>query len=260
MPTRIKLLRKPELNEAVLITGLPGIGLVGKLAVDYLLKQFKPEKIAEVYSDSFPPSVHTEKGIIQMIRDELYLYEYKKKSYLFLAGPVQPSLDIRMASPSDHYEFAEKLALLMKELKVKKIYTLAGINIGDERLEREPKIIAAATSKEFLKELTKAGAKTDKQAGLISGAAGLLPGIAFQLGLEAACVMGETNAKLVYGDHGAAKIVLEYLVNLFGFKVDMRNIKKESANIEDAFAQLNKQLEEAKEADQECEDPLSYVR
>ena len=259
MNTRVELLKKKKLKNAVLITGLPGIGLVGKIAVDYLLKQFKPEKIADIYSDSFPPSVHTEKGVMEMIRDELFLYEFKGRSYLFLAGPVQPSLDIRMALPKDHYEFAEKLVLAMKQIGVKKIYTLAGINVGDRRMESEPKVVAAATKKEMLEEFRKLGARVDYNGGLISGAAGLLPGIAKKYKIDGACIMGETNAKLIYGDHGAAKKVLEFLVKKFGFKVNMKYIEKEAHNIEDAFSQLSKQLEETEEEDEE-DSGLSYVR
>jgi uncharacterized protein (TIGR00162 family) len=259
MVTRIEFTKKPKLKNAVLVSGLPGIGLVGKIVVDYLLKQCKTEKIADVYSDSFPPSVHTEKGIMDLIHDELFLFESKGSSFLFLAGPVQPSLDIRLSSSQDHYEFAQKIVSTMKALGVKKIYTLAGINIGDKRMEQEPKVVVAVTKKEMVAEFTKLGATVDSYGGLISGAAGLLPGLAKEQGIEGACIMGETNARLVYGDHGAAKKVLELVVKLFGFKVDMKNIEKESKNIEKAFATLNKQLEERKE-EEHPEVKLSYVR
>ncbi len=258
MNTRITVLKKKKLKNAVLVTGLPGIGLVGKIAVDYMLKQFKAEKIADIYSDSFPPSVHTEKGVLKLIKDELFLYECRGRQFLFLAGPVQPSLDVRMALPADHYEFANSLLDFLKKAGVKEIYTLAGINVGDVRMEREPKTIVAATEKKALEEFKKLGSKVDYNGGLISGAAGLLPGIAVQHGLKGVCIMGETNAKLIYGDHGAAKKVLELLVAKFGFKVDMKNIKKEAHNIEDAFSQLSKQLDEGTE--EEKDNKLSYVR
>ena len=38
MPTTVKMLSDKKFKNAVLFTGLPGIGLVGKIAVDYLLK------------------------------------------------------------------------------------------------------------------------------------------------------------------------------------------------------------------------------
>jgi len=259
LTTRIEVLKKKKFKKPVLITGLPGIGLVGKISVDYLLKQSKSEKIANIYSDSFPPSVHNEKGILSMIKDELHVIEQNGKSFIFLAGPVQPSLDIRMAQPKDHYEFAETILNFVKKAGVKKVYTIAGINIGDKRMEQAPGVIISVTNKDSLKELKKAGGKVDSNAGLISGVAGLLPGLGAQQGIDGVCIMGETNAKLIYGDHGAAEKVIELLVKLFGFKINMKNIKKEAHNIEDAFSQLNKQLEEKKEEEPE-ENGLSYVR
>ena len=85
MTTRIVFLKKKKLSKPVLFVGLPGIGLVGKICVDYFLKQFKTELIAEVYSDSFPPTIHTQKGIIEMISDQLFVFKFKGRHFLFLA-------------------------------------------------------------------------------------------------------------------------------------------------------------------------------
>ena len=70
MPTKVVFFKKESFKDAVLFTGLPGIGLVGKICVDYLLKEFKAKKIATVFSDSFPPSVHTKDSIVNLIQDE----------------------------------------------------------------------------------------------------------------------------------------------------------------------------------------------
>jgi hypothetical protein len=256
MATRVKLLKKEKLKNAILFTGLPGIGLVGKISVDYLLRQLKATKVAEIYSDSFPPSVHTNNSVIELIKDELYFYENGKKQFLFLSGPVQPSLDFRTGSAIEHYEFAEKVVETAKELGVKEVYTLAGINIGEKRMEKTPSVVVAATSKKMLDEFKKFNVKPAQDDGLISGAAGLVLGIGKEHGLEGACLMGETNARLVYGDHGSAKKLLELLVKKFGFKISMAEIEKESKKIERAFAQLTKSLEGLDD-----EPPgLSYVR
>lgn len=258
MATKIKLLTEKKFRDAVLITGLPGIGLVGKIAVDYLVSQLKTQKIAEIHSDSFPPSVHTKNGIISLIIDEIFHYNLNGKDFLFLVGPVQPSLDFRVGVTSDHYEFAEQIVLAAKNLGVTKIYTLAGINIGERRIDKEPRVIAAATSKKLLNELSKFDAVTDKKEGLISGAAGLILGSAKNQKIEGVCLMGETNTQLIYGDHGSAKKVLELLVNMYSFKINMKDIEKESKHIEKTFTQLSKQLEELK-ADETNKD-LTYVR
>ena len=44
---------KIELNNPILISGLPGLGMVGNIAVKYLIKQLKAEKFAELYSPHF---------------------------------------------------------------------------------------------------------------------------------------------------------------------------------------------------------------
>lgn len=258
MSTKIVQLKKQKLSNPILFVGLPGIGLVGKICVDYFLKQFKAELIAEIYSDSFPPTVHTKQGQIELIKDQIYAYKFKNRHFLFLAGPVQPSLDFRTGSSQEHYDFAETVTEAVKKMGVKQIFTLAGINIGDKRMETQPKVIAAATSKKLLEEFKALGAKSDSKEGLISGAAGLILGIGMQKGIEGACLMGETNARLVYGDHGAAKKLIELLAKKFGFKVDMQSIEREAKNIEAAFEKLAKQFEEVEEK-MPPEGP-SYVR
>jgi uncharacterized protein (TIGR00162 family) len=258
MVTKIVLLKNKKFSNAILLVGLPGIGLVGKICVDYFLKQFKSEKIGEIISDSFPPSVHTKNAIIELIKDELFAFNFKGQDFVFLVGPVQPNLDFRMGSAQEQYEFAEKIVETAKSLGVKKIITLAGLNVGDKRMESKPGVIAAATSQKTLDEFCAAGAVAGKAEGLISGAAGLILGIAKENDLEGACLMGETNVRLVYGDHGAAKKLLELLVKKYGFKVNMEDIEKEAKNIEQAFKQLAKQFEEVEE--KMPEEGPSYIR
>ena len=259
MTTTITFTAKKKLNNPILFTGLPGIGLVGKIAADYMLKQFSAEKIAEITSDTFPPSVHTKNAVIDLIKDELYVFEFKGRHFLFLVGPVQPSLDFRTGSAGEHYEFATAIVEAVKALGVKELYTLAGINIGDKRLEREPRVIIAATDKKLIDELSGLGALADKKEGLISGAAGLLLGIGNTHGLRGACLMGETSTKLVYGDHGAAQKVIELLIKKFSFDIKLDQIAQEAKNIESAFAQLSKQLEDQEEESMPSSG-LPYVR
>jgi len=259
--TKINLLKKKKLNNAVLFTGLPGIGLVGKIAVDYMLKQLKAEKIGEVSSDSFPPSVHTKNSLIELIKDELYHYSYKGKHYLFLAGPVQPSLDVRFGLAHEHYEFAREIVEAVKKMGVKEIFTLAGINVGEKRMNQEPRVVAAATNKKLLADFKKLGAIEGQEEGLISGAAGLILGMALEEGIQGVCLMGETNARLIYGDHSSAKKIIELLTKKFDFKINMDEIGKESKDIEKAFQQLSKQFREEQKTLEEVPDTgLTYVR
>ena len=44
-----------QLNEPILIEGLPGIGQVGKLVAEYMIHVLGAEKIGEIHSIYFPP-------------------------------------------------------------------------------------------------------------------------------------------------------------------------------------------------------------
>jgi proteasome assembly chaperone (PAC2) family protein len=56
----VRYLKDPKevnLRDPILIEGLPGIGHVGKLVADHLVKELKAEKVVEIYSHHFPPQV-----------------------------------------------------------------------------------------------------------------------------------------------------------------------------------------------------------
>ena len=259
MPTRILVTKKVQLKDTILLVGLPGIGLVGKIAVDYLSKQVKPEKIAEVLSDSFPPSIHTKDSKIFLIKDEIFYFNFKGKDFLILSGPVQPTLDFKVGSSHEHYEFAETLISFFKGIGVTEVITMAGLNVGDNRLNKKPDVIVAGTDDEILNVWKKVGAKEDKKEGLISGAAGLLVGIAKLHGIKGACLMGETNPQLVYGDQGSAKQVIELVSKRFDLKVKMKSIEKDAKSIEKAFKELTTNLQQ-QEPEEKIDGCLTYVR
>lgn len=255
MATRIKFLGNKKFKGAVLFTGLPGIGLVGKIAVDYTIRQLKPEKVGEIHADFFPPSIQTNNGVIELIKDELHYLDFDGQDFLFLSGPVQPALDGR-GDMAQHFEFSRAIISTLKEKGMVEVCTLAGINVGEKRMQSEPKVVVASTNKKKLEEWKKLGAISDRPVGLISGVAGLLLGIGAEEGVEGSCLMGETNARLVYGDPGAAKAVLELLIKRYGFTIEMKEMEKESKEIEKAFAQLSKQIDEPDDHPQH----LTYVR
>ncbi|MDD3159490.1 MAG: PAC2 family protein [Candidatus ainarchaeum sp.] len=260
MPTKILVIKKLNLNNAVLLVGLPGIGLVGKIAIDYLMKELHPEKIAEIYSYSFPPSVHTKDSKIELIHDEVFYLKKGKQDFLFLAGPVQPTLDPKTGTSEEHYEFSETLIGFFKSIGVKEIVTLAGINIGDKRLDSNPNVVVAGTDNEVVSSWVKIGAKEDKKEGLISGVAGLLVGLSRMYGVKGVCLMGETNIQLIYGDNGSAKKLIEVICKKYNLKIKMQSIAKDAKEIEKTFKELTKQLHALEEEPTEQNTKLPYVR
>ena len=52
--TFVKEVEQVKLDNPVLIEGLPGLGMVGRIATRYLAKELKAKKFAELYSPHFP--------------------------------------------------------------------------------------------------------------------------------------------------------------------------------------------------------------
>ena len=89
-PEKIKM---PKLNNPLFIEGLPGIGNVGKIAVDFLIEEFKAKKVCSFFSYKFPHSVFVnEDNLIEMPKIELYYKKFngKKRDLLLLTGDIQP--------------------------------------------------------------------------------------------------------------------------------------------------------------------------
>ena len=65
--------KTPSLNSPYLICGFPGTGLVGKLAVDYLIKELGAIHMADVFSSYFSPQVVIQAdGTTSIVKNSLY--------------------------------------------------------------------------------------------------------------------------------------------------------------------------------------------
>ena len=92
MSFKIKSLGKPKLKNPILIEGLPGMGNVGKIAVDFMIEHMQAKKFLEISSHNFPNSVFVnEENLIELPKIGMYYKNTKDRSIMFLAGDVQPT-------------------------------------------------------------------------------------------------------------------------------------------------------------------------
>src|SRR3990167_9436447 len=62
-----KFNRLPRLKNPVLVEGLPGMGQVGKIAVDFLIDALKPKMLYKIYSHDFWHSVYfNDEGFVEL--------------------------------------------------------------------------------------------------------------------------------------------------------------------------------------------------
>jgi uncharacterized protein len=250
----VRILEKPELKNTVLIEGLPGIGLVGKLAADHMLDKLKAKKFAEIYSPFLPPQVTIkEDGTVQLVNNEMYYWKGEKNDIILLLG------DFQGITPDSQYKLSEKAIDISLEYGLKRIFTLGGLGTGD--IVRSPKVFGAATSLEQVEELKKYGV-IFRGGGAIFGAAGLLVGLGMLRGIPSACLMGETHGQII--DAKSAEAVLKVLTSILGIEMDMTELAGKARETEDQMTKMSKMLTDQKKAMERQQEFLdetpSYIR
>jgi uncharacterized protein len=241
--TVIKEITHVTAKDPVLIEGLPGLGLVGKIAIRYLIKNLKAKKIAHLYSPHFPYFVLVnKKGNVRLLRGAFYYWPNPK-------GPHDIILftgDSQSQTIEGQYEIADSMIDFSKKHGVKTIATIGGYRM---EAKEKPRVFVASTSKEILDKTMAAGAVLSSSGSPIVGTAGLILGLSRFKKIEALCLLGETRGYLP--DPQAAKSVLEILKTVFEFDVDFKPLDDDIAQAEKMVSQL--QQIDAKRAMQEEE-------
>ncbi|HID73371.1 TPA: proteasome assembly chaperone family protein, partial [Candidatus Micrarchaeota archaeon] len=131
--------REPvKLKNGVLLTGLPGIGLIGQVVGRYLVKELKARKVATLLSPHFPHQVFmTKKGGMRIIRNSFYVVKKKKVNLLILVG------DVQAMSSVGQYEVADAILEYAQKSGVNTVMTVGGYSTG--KLREKRRLFAVAT-------------------------------------------------------------------------------------------------------------------
>ncbi len=208
-----------ELRTPVLIEGLPGLGLVGKIATEYLIRQLKAQKIAELYSPHYAYYVLvSSKGSIRLLRSEFHCWKNDKggSDLILLTG------DSQAQTIAGQYEVADAVLDYADKNNVRLVITVGGYR---KEATQEPKVYASATSQGLLSRAMEAGAESSPPGSPIVGTAGLLIGLAKFRNVDAICFLAETPGYLP--DPRAAKSFLKVLMRMLSFEVDLSGMDKE---------------------------------
>ncbi len=221
--------RIPKLRDAVLIEGLPGIGNVGKLAVDFLIQELKPKKIYEFFSYSFPHSVFVnEQNLVDLPKIELFYTEVKGVPLLLLAGDTQPIDEV------SSYHFSNQVLELVQKLGAKEVITIGGIGLSN--VPEKPQVFCTGNCKDIVKRYKNGTKINDKIFGVVGpivGVSGLLVGLSSKKNMKAVSLLAETYGHPMYMGFRGAKEVIHVLNSKFGLELDTRKLDKEIRDIEE---------------------------
>ena len=253
--TFVKELAKVELKNPIMIEGLPGLGLVGKIAARYLIRQLKAEKFAYLYSPHFPYFVLvSKKGSVRLLRGTFYFWKNEKgeNDLIIFTG------DSQAQTIEGQYEISNKILDFAQRYNVKLVITIGGYRV---EAKDKPKVIAAATSQSLLNRALQADALISPMGSPIVGTAGLILGLAPFRKIDAICLLGETRGYLP--DPKAAKSVLEVLLKILNINIELSGLDEEIAKAESMVARLQKIEErralQAEEIRREENKKITYI-
>ena len=232
---KIKQLAKVDLNNTILIGGLPGIGNVGKIAIDFMIDVLKAKKMFEFSSYKLPHCVFVnEKNIIELPTIEVFYKKVKNTSLLLLSGDIQP-----LDEPSC-YEFCNKVLDLFQQYKGKEIISLGGIAL--DKNPKFPKVYCTGTNQKIIKKYQAGSFNKDiyQMIGPIVGVSGVLTGLAGKRKIDAVALLAETYGHPAYFGVKSAKEILKLLNKKLNLKLNIGKLDEEINDIEKEFKQAKK--------------------
>lgn len=233
--------KKPHLNNPILIEGLPGIGNVGKVAVDFIIEELKAKKLYGISSYTFPHSVFVnEDNLVELPSIEMYYKRFngKGRDLLLLTGDVQPVDEV------SSYEFSEKMLDLLERFKGNELITLGGIGLAD--IPKKPKLYCTANSKKIIQKY-KDKVVCEKLYGVVGpivGVSGLLVGLASRRRIEAISFLAETYGHPVYLGVKGAREILKLLNKKLELDINIGKFEKEVADLEEEVVKRTEELNE----------------
>ena len=239
---KLKKLKKAQLKNPILIEGLPGMGNVGKIAVDYLIDTFKAEKMVEFTSHESPHCVFiNEDNLVELPKINLYYKNFKNHSLLFLAGDIQPT------SERSCFEFCNTVLDTFQKGKGREIITLGGIALP--RVPRNPKVYCTGTSKKAVARYKSNAVNTNIHGvvGPIVGVSGLLTGLAGRKNIPAVTLLAETFGHPNYLGIKGARNILKVLKNQLNLKIELSELDEEIKEIEAEMEKRTKMMQDVKE-------------
>lgn len=226
----LKIFSKPlPLNGAVLM-GFPGSGLVGTIALQYMVDQMEFEQVGSMTSKFFPPLAMMNRGIIN---DPVRLYS--KNNDKFNITAIVADIPI---SPMICYEISNGILDWLAPFRPKEILTIAGIVTN----EPEKRVFGVATSTAALGRIQ--DHTIVLPIGSISGIASSILTECKVRGISAYGLLGETvNAP----DPRASAATIAVLNNLYDLGLDVKPLIEQAVEIEQSMGKLAEEVQQQAE-------------
>jgi len=236
----VSYITKPRITKPVLIAGLPGIGNVGKVTVDFLVDSLGAKRFADINSYYFPSSAFVnEENLVDLPQVSLYYKRTKGCDIILLGGDVQP------VDEASCYEFCSMVLDIFSKYGGREVITVGGI--GLQRIPKSPKLYITGTDRKTIRRYKFCLHEIYGMVGPILGVTGVLVGLAGRRHIPAVALLAQTFAHPAYLGIKGSREALKAISARFGIKVDISGLDREIDNLEHELRNKARQLSDMKQ-------------
>jgi len=223
----INVISKPVPREgASVLIGFPGSGLVGTIALQYMVDQLEFEQIGTMTSKFFPPLAMMNKGVIN---DPVRIYFKNDITAIVADIPIHPMIC---------YETSRDIMDWLAAFKPKEVVTIAGIITN----EPEKRVFGVSTTGEALKRIEDFTLLLP--IGSISGIASSLLTECKARGIPGYGLLGETvNAP----DPRSSAATIEVLNKMYNLGLDTKPLIDQAVEIEQSMGKIAEEVQQSAE-------------
>jgi uncharacterized protein len=201
--------------KAVIINGLPDVGLVGLLAASHIISFLKLREVGAIESDLFPPMIVLHGGVP------------KAPMRMFAGNGLVVIISETVIPGSLIRPLANTLVDWAGQNGARLMMSLGGMAVANRQDIDMPKVFAALSAKSVESQLN--GAAEVLEEGYIVGAYGLLLRNCAQASIPAITLL--TQSHYNYPDPEAAAVALTAVNKILGLKVDASELLKKGEEI-----------------------------
>jgi uncharacterized protein len=233
------------LESPVLVEGLPGVGLVGKIAVDHLVEQLDMTHYASCHCEGLPRAAvyrKDQRDVVPPVR----LYADEERDLLALQSDVP-------VSPEAAEEFASCVTGWLADNGVTPLY-VSGL---PQEKNGVPEMYGVSTG-EAATVLADHDIPTPAENGVVSGPTGALMAEASRQDLDSLALVVQANAN--FPDPEAARVLLQNAIGpIAAVEVDTEHLVEQADRIAKAREQLAQRMQQAGEESTRAE-PLGMYQ
>jgi uncharacterized protein len=224
-PSDLKFFSKPLSGDSpAVIMGFPGSGLVGSIALQYMVDQLQFEQIGTITSKFFPPLAMMNRGVIN---EPVRLYEKGNLAAIVADIPIHPMIC---------YEIANGLMDWLSAFRLREVVTIAGIITN----EPEKRVFGVATSTDALSRIQDLTLLLP--IGSISGIASSILTECKVRGIPGYGLLGETVNQ---PDPRASAAAIQILNKMYDLSLDVQPLLEQAEEIETSMHKIAEEVQSA---------------